>query len=786
MLCVAATLIFIPSNSSRAQDNFNAPDAPLVWNIQQVDAPHFFTWIQQRALRVDSSGHPHIAYGGDHLYYGFHDGTSWHIEIVDAASNVGAVASLALDNAGYPHISYLDTQGSLLKYARWTGSNWEIETIDSNPYTLIECALELDANGNPHIAYAEFTYAPYFTGFMKYAHKTPTGWQVESPGSAPFGFLNSVSLALDANGFPHISYSRNGLELEYAHWDGAAWQSENVSNDAQLSSTSLALDANGNPQIAFTTTMLKSARRSGNAWTIETIDASGAVTGGASLVLDDAEHSHISYASDALKYARFDGNAWTTETVDNLTHVTNTTLALDNADLPRIGYVNATSHTLDYAMWDGAQWTTQNIDTSGAVGEYNSIALDSQSHPHISYFDNTNADLKYASWTAGAWNIETVDSGGNVGKFTSLALDNSDNPRISYCASDSHVSDCTTIKYAAWDGSAWNIQTVDDNNALGGNQTSLALDTSGNPYIAYCYHLNSTVGLCDVLKLARWDGNSWTIETVGDGGDFVSLALDNQNQPHLAYYNAANYMLTFARWDGNLWQIKAVSPFGVMTSLKLDDANVPHIGFYDYHNCTFNYATKTKKSWKIETIESGEVCVEQPIALALDARGRPHTSYVVARAKQVKYARRSAGGWLKGMIDSKAQAGNSLSLAIDSQNNKHISYHNGNDLNYAMGRLTCSGSPAKTKLLAPQNASARYRRRATLKWADEDCIIRYELVLMQGSKNGILIDEQKNLNANHYATQPLARGETYFWRVRACNQTGCGAWSKFWKFHVKE
>ena len=64
--------------------------------------------MSDRSLRLDSEGHPHIAYGGKHLYYAWHDGVEWHYETVDGAYEVGMFASLALDAAGRPHISYYD------------------------------------------------------------------------------------------------------------------------------------------------------------------------------------------------------------------------------------------------------------------------------------------------------------------------------------------------------------------------------------------------------------------------------------------------------------------------------------------------------------------------------------------------------------------------------------------------------------------------------------------------------------------------------------------------------
>ncbi|MDG6256986.1 MAG: hypothetical protein QCH35_05230 [Methanomicrobiaceae archaeon] len=67
------------------------------------------------------------------------------------------------------------------------------------------------------------------------------------------------------------------------------------------------------------------------------------------------------------------------------------------------------------------EWTIQKVD-DGLVGRYNSLALDEGGHPHISYHDyDPNYDLKYAAWNGTAWAIQTVDSDGNVGSFSSIA-----------------------------------------------------------------------------------------------------------------------------------------------------------------------------------------------------------------------------------------------------------------------------------------------------------------------------------------------------------------------------
>ena len=113
------------------------------WTIECVDCPKLFSNMTDRSLRLDHAGHPHVAYGQDHLYYSWHDGAKWHHEVADDAPGVGRYAALALDESDHPHISYYDCgvfypdpencARSDLKYAWYDGTAWHIETVDSSP-----------------------------------------------------------------------------------------------------------------------------------------------------------------------------------------------------------------------------------------------------------------------------------------------------------------------------------------------------------------------------------------------------------------------------------------------------------------------------------------------------------------------------------------------------------------------------------------------------------------------------------------------------------------------------
>ena len=227
------------------------------------------------------------------------------------------------------------------------GSDWDIETVDSEGRVGWYTSLALDASGYPHISYFEST--PNYD--LKYTYQDVSGWHIETVDSDGIAGL-STSLALDGSGYPHIGYFGNN-ELKYAYQDASGWHIETVDSEGRVGYyTSLSLDGSGYPHISyfdFTNYDLKYACRNASGWHVETVDSIGQVGWHTSLALDESGHPHISYC----------GN-----------------------------------HNLKYAYRDASGWHIETVDNEG--GGHTSLALDREGYPHISYYDYTDCDLKYA------------------------------------------------------------------------------------------------------------------------------------------------------------------------------------------------------------------------------------------------------------------------------------------------------------------------------------------------------------------------------------------------------
>ncbi|MFL7794630.1 MAG: hypothetical protein AB8I69_20975 [Anaerolineae bacterium] len=202
-----------------------------LWVTQRPDISQTFSQtplMTDRSLALDGSNYPHIAYWQDHLYYAWHDGSTWHLETVDGAWGVARDVSLALDGSGSPHISYHDRSRSDLEYAYRNESGWHIQTVDSDADIDCDTSLVLDGSGNPHIGYHTFGY-PW--GNLKYAYRDGAGWHIQTVTDSGW----RSSLALDDSGNPHISYHDWGNSaLKYAYKNESGWHIQTVDDDGYV------------------------------------------------------------------------------------------------------------------------------------------------------------------------------------------------------------------------------------------------------------------------------------------------------------------------------------------------------------------------------------------------------------------------------------------------------------------------------------------------------------------------------------------------------------------------
>jgi hypothetical protein len=281
---------------------------------------------------------------------------------------------------------------------------------------------------------------------------------------------SNTSLALDANGFPVISYydsfSKDPM-LARCNDPNCAGGGEAINDVASTTNddgeySSLALDASGNPVISFYDTVdttlklvhCNNADCSG-VQTIQTPDPSlndiGSYT---SLALDGNGLPIISYYdatshSIAVAHCNFSDCGGNQVQINPAVVATpaiveqDSDLVLDSRGFPAISFLNTAGVAV--ALCADSDCTSANVvplDTSAGAKSFTSIAIDATGLPAVSYFGDATGVLKLAKCTAASCStkvVTVVDSQSTNGQYTSVALDGKGNPIIS--SYDADVAD---------------------------------------------------------------------------------------------------------------------------------------------------------------------------------------------------------------------------------------------------------------------------------------------------------------------------------------------------------
>ncbi|HZF13873.1 MAG TPA: hypothetical protein VFE33_34200, partial [Thermoanaerobaculia bacterium] len=277
------------------------------------------------------------------LKYAHFDG-GWHLETVD---DHGGALAMALDGTGRPQIAYSKLTPGEMDLARWQ-AGWKSAKVDAVSFP--SYAMAVDGAGRPHVAYRDFRES--CSDDLKYA-VFDHAWQITMVDAKTCSG-QSVSIALTKDGKPRIAYNRDYPlgDLNYAWFDGA-WHTEKVEAGNAGRYCSLALDAQGHPHLSYYAAgKLKYASKD-TAWHSEVVDGQGNVGFYSSLVLDAQGRPRIGYwdvAKGRLKYAYQDGGGWQQEVVDSKGKVgLYSSLALDAAGRPHIAYYDGTTRSLKYA-----------------------------------------------------------------------------------------------------------------------------------------------------------------------------------------------------------------------------------------------------------------------------------------------------------------------------------------------------------------------------------------------------------------------------------------------------
>ncbi len=521
------------------------------------------------SLALTASGNPVIAYASDAavkvVLCGNPTCTSGNTySTIEAIGTSAAYTSLALNGSGNPVISYYSNVNEDLKLVvcgnpACSSSNI-ITTVDSSTAGVFT-SLALNSSGNPVISY--YRWLNGVDGNLQIAvcgNPTCTSGNVIITLDSGGDTGHETSLALSSGDLPIVGYlDETNRALKVAACADSTCATKTitlvtVAADGELD-PSLILNASGNPVIGF--------------------------------------HN---YDQAALSLALCANSACTSKTIKNLdtTHDVGmyTSVALTSSGNPVISYYDADPSGLRIAVCGDIFCTAKALTTvdtgSGIVGQYTSVALNANDYPVISYYGEATLKLAVCGDVTCTNNttITTVDNVGNTGQYTSLKLNSSGNPVISYFDDSTRSVKVVTCGNATC--TAGNtVAVIDVNSGSSGNvqTTSLALNGSGFPTIAYAYNAQLKVAVCGNITCTS--GNTIT-DIDFTSGKSLSLRLNASGNPVISYENSGALKVAIcgdpACATRNLTSVDIQGDVGWYNSLALNSSGNPIISYADKIN----------------------------------------------------------------------------------------------------------------------------------------------------------------------------------------------------------
>jgi hypothetical protein len=287
-------------------------------------------------------------------------------------------------------------------------------------------------------------------------------------------------------------------------------------------------------------------------------------------------------------------------------------------------------------------WPRANVGSVG-LNTHIAMVLDNQDRPH--YCHVYGGSLYYTTWNGSAWVTETLTPGGGP-NGCEITLDASGYPHISYILAyeSAPFVEQMALHYTYKDGTGWHDQSLYTAGAgfIPSNySTAIYLNGSGYPVIFYTRSDFS-------LYYQTWNGSSWSDQPVGgENGYSLSLAVDSTGNPHLAYNNNARSAIRYAHWTGSAWQVESIaSGFLCFTGLALDSSDLPHITFVRWEGAReLDYATYNGATWTVQTLP-GSTGAFSDNDIDIDSQDRPHIVYNLESSGDLRYTYWDGSAWV--------------------------------------------------------------------------------------------------------------------------------------------
>lgn len=365
---------------------------------------------------------------------------------------------------------------------------------------------------------------------------------------------------------------------------------------------------------------------------------------------------------------------------------------------------------MDTALY--ADMVTLDSGGGGAadVGGMASMALSSQGHPRVAYRDFTNNVLKlaicFSANCSGAPLIQTIDGPSTPGDI-SLALDSAGRPVIAYRLAGSgtvRVAVCSDVNCSS---STANPVGTSSLNSM--RSVSVKLNSNNHPIVTFMSASEQIVklALCSDTTCAATITTRDLVSGSSLVGQFTSLVLDSSGHPRVAYYDASAGDLKLAVCSdatcltaATIRLLDDTGNCGLWASLKLNAAGHPVVSHYEAANSNADLrlavcSDATCSTTPTRRVVDSEADVGQHTALALTAEDLPVIAYTHVTLKTLKVAVCGDPTCSPGLatirtLDAVETADNAAlwtSMALGAKNHPVIAYYDQTAFSATVGAL---------------------------------------------------------------------------------------------------
>ena len=265
--------------------------------------------------------------------------------------------------------------------------------------------------------------------------------------------------------------------------------------------------------------------------------------------------------------------------------------------------------------------------------------------------------------TGGAIPSTTIDSNGNAGVYNSIALDSNGYRHVTYSSQPS--GSARTLMYATDASGTWVSITLDSTGDVGVSPR-IVIDSDDNIHITYFRTDSGNKGIkyatcsSSCSSVSSWTNSKIISFTTTSTTQYLTLSIDSNDDLHLIYFEGPHS-------SGNL----------------------------KYATCSSSCATES--SWTNITIDGTSQAGYGGIDLVIDSSDHLHVAYSLYSTRDLQYITcssscTSVSSWTNLSIDSSGQVGRMPSIAVDSNDDLHISYYDdtGSGLKYAWCSSSCT------------------------------------------------------------------------------------------------